>query len=118
MLRALVFMVGLIAAASKPTDFSIAASSHGNTKSSWSRGASQTTAVQHTIRKHCQVRQGLKCDLSGLVSKYVGETVKNLKPVFGAAETSGAVLHFDEGDALFGRRSRRSRGVCATCRMP
>lgn len=44
-------------------------------------------------------------DLAGLVSKYIGETEKNLKRVFDAAEDSGAVLLFDEADALFGKRS-------------
>lgn len=44
-------------------------------------------------------------DLSGLVSKYIGETQKNLARVFDAAEGGGAVLLFDEADALFGRRS-------------
>ncbi len=45
-----------------------------------------------------------RIDLSGVVSRYVGETEKNLGRVFDAAETSGAVLLFDEADALFGRR--------------
>jgi ATPase family associated with various cellular activities (AAA)/Winged helix domain, variant len=44
-------------------------------------------------------------DLAGLVSKYIGETEKNLKRVFDAAEDSGAILLFDEADALFGKRS-------------
>ncbi len=44
-------------------------------------------------------------DLSTVVSKYIGETEKNLKRVFDAAEESGAVLFFDEADALFGKRS-------------
>jgi hypothetical protein len=44
-------------------------------------------------------------DLSAMVSKYIGETEKNLRTVFDAAEASGAVLLFDEADALFGRRS-------------
>jgi hypothetical protein len=46
-----------------------------------------------------------RIDLSTVVSKYVGETEKNLKRVFDAAEASGAILLFDEADALFGRRS-------------
>jgi hypothetical protein len=46
-----------------------------------------------------------KIDLARLVSKYIGDTEKNLARVFEAAETSGAVLLFDEADALFGRRS-------------
>ena len=46
-----------------------------------------------------------RVDLATLVSKYIGETEKNLKRLFDAAETSGAVLLFDEADALFGKRS-------------
>jgi hypothetical protein len=46
-----------------------------------------------------------RVDLATLVSKYIGETEKNLKSLFDAAETSGAVLLFDEADALFGKRS-------------
>ena len=46
-----------------------------------------------------------RVDLAMLVSKYIGETEKNLKTLFDAAETSGAVLLFDEADALFGKRS-------------
>jgi SpoVK/Ycf46/Vps4 family AAA+-type ATPase len=44
-------------------------------------------------------------DLASMVSKYIGETEKNLRRVFDAAEESGAVLLFDECDALFGKRS-------------
>jgi SpoVK/Ycf46/Vps4 family AAA+-type ATPase len=44
-------------------------------------------------------------DLSQVVSKYIGETEKNLKRLFDAAEEGGAVLLFDEADALFGKRS-------------
>ena len=40
-----------------------------------------------------------------MVSKYIGETEKNLRRVFDAAEASGAILLFDEADALFGKRS-------------
>jgi hypothetical protein len=46
-----------------------------------------------------------RIDLSGVVSKYIGETEKNLRRVFDAAEESGAILLFDEADALFGKRS-------------
>jgi hypothetical protein len=46
-----------------------------------------------------------RIDLSGLVSKYIGETEKNLRRVFLAASTLNAILLFDEADALFGRRS-------------
>lgn len=44
-------------------------------------------------------------DLSAVVSKYIGETESNLRRVFDAAEAGGAVLLFDEADALFGKRS-------------
>ncbi|MGW8319755.1 MAG: AAA family ATPase [Candidatus Promineifilaceae bacterium] len=46
-----------------------------------------------------------KIDLSMLVSKYIGETEKNLNRVFTEAETSNAILFFDEADAIFGKRS-------------
>ncbi|MCK4819362.1 ATP-binding protein, partial [bacterium] len=46
-----------------------------------------------------------KIDLSCVVSKYIGETEKNLSKIFKEAETSNAVLFFDEADALFGKRS-------------
>jgi hypothetical protein len=44
-------------------------------------------------------------DLSSVVSKYIGQTEENLRKVFDAAEEGGAVLLFDEADALFGRRT-------------
>jgi winged helix domain-containing protein/ATPase family protein associated with various cellular activities (AAA) len=47
-----------------------------------------------------------KVDLSGLVSKYIGETEKNLSRIFEEAETSNAILFFDEADALFGKRTK------------
>ena len=46
-----------------------------------------------------------KIDLSGIVSKYIGETEKNLDRIFCAAACSNAILFFDEADALFGKRS-------------
>lgn len=46
-----------------------------------------------------------RIDLSAVVSKYIGETEKNLRKLFDAAEDGGAVLFFDEADALFGKRS-------------
>jgi hypothetical protein len=46
-----------------------------------------------------------RIDLSQVVSKYIGETEKNLRRIFDTAEDSGAVLLFDEADALFGKRS-------------
>jgi ATP-dependent 26S proteasome regulatory subunit len=46
-----------------------------------------------------------RIDLSAVVSKYIGETEKNLKQVFDAAESGGCLLLFDEADALFGKRA-------------
>jgi hypothetical protein len=46
-----------------------------------------------------------RIDLSQVVSKYIGETEKNLRQIFDAAESGGAILLFDEADALFGKRS-------------
>src|SRR5471032_46711 len=46
-----------------------------------------------------------RVDLSAVVSKYIGETEKNLRLVFDAAEAGGAILLFDEADALFGKRT-------------
>ena len=46
-----------------------------------------------------------RIDLSAVVSKYIGETEKNLRRIFDAAEEGGAILLFDEADALFGKRS-------------
>lgn len=46
-----------------------------------------------------------RIDLSAVVSKYIGETEKNLRRVFDNAEELGAILLFDEADALFGKRS-------------
>jgi predicted nucleic acid-binding protein len=46
-----------------------------------------------------------RIDLSAVVSKYIGETDRNLRRLFDAAEQGGAILFFDECDALFGKRS-------------
>jgi SpoVK/Ycf46/Vps4 family AAA+-type ATPase len=46
-----------------------------------------------------------RIDLSAVVNKYIGETEKNLRKLFDAAERGGAILFFDEADALFGKRS-------------
>ncbi|WP_216870683.1 AAA family ATPase [Modestobacter excelsi] len=53
----------------------------------------------------------LSVDLSQVVSKWVGETEKNLESVFGQAEESQAVLFFDEADALFGKRGEVKHGT-------
>jgi hypothetical protein len=46
-----------------------------------------------------------RIDLSAVVSKYIGETEKNLRTLFDAADAGGFILFFDEADALFGKRS-------------
>ena len=46
-----------------------------------------------------------RIDLSAVVSKYIGETEKNLRRLFDAAEQGGTILFFDEADSLFGKRS-------------
>ncbi len=46
-----------------------------------------------------------KVDLAGVVSKYIGETEKNLEKIFREGQTSNAILFFDEADSLFGKRS-------------
>jgi hypothetical protein len=66
-------------------------------------GTGKTMAAEVLAR---ELRLDLfRIDLSQVVSKYIGETEKNLKRVFDAAEAGGAILLFDEADALFGRRS-------------
>jgi hypothetical protein len=66
-------------------------------------GTGKTMAAEVLAR---ELRLDLyRIDLAGVVSKYIGETEKNLRRVFDAAEQAGAVLFFDEADALFGKRS-------------
>ncbi|MBK8000123.1 MAG: ATP-binding protein [Verrucomicrobia bacterium] len=58
------------------------------------------------VKLAAEVDPDLYCvDLSRVVSKYIGETEKNLERVFALAEATGAVLFFDEADALFGKRT-------------
>jgi SpoVK/Ycf46/Vps4 family AAA+-type ATPase len=66
-------------------------------------GTGKTTAADIIARE-----LGLdlyKIDLSGVVSKYIGETEKNLERIFTEAENANCILLFDEADALFGKRS-------------
>jgi ATP-dependent 26S proteasome regulatory subunit len=66
-------------------------------------GTGKTMAAEVLAR---ELRLDLyRIDLSSVVSKYIGETEKNLRRVFDAAEEGGAILLFDEADALFGKRS-------------
>jgi SpoVK/Ycf46/Vps4 family AAA+-type ATPase len=68
-----------------------------------SSGTGKTMAAE-VLANHLRLDL-YRVDLSGVVSKYIGETEKNLRAVFDSAEKSGAILFFDEADALFGRRS-------------
>lgn len=68
-----------------------------------SSGTGKTLAAE--VLAHEQQLDLYRIDLSSVVSKYIGETEKNLRRVFDAAEDGGAILLFDEADALFGKRS-------------
>lgn len=66
-------------------------------------GTGKTMAAEVLAR---ELHLGLyRIDLTRVVSKYIGETEKNLSRIFTDAATSGAILCFDEADALFGKRS-------------
>lgn len=67
------------------------------------KGTGKTLAAE-AIANELQ-HELLRVDLSAVVSKYIGETEKNLAKLFARAEKSGAVLFFDEADALFGKRT-------------
>jgi hypothetical protein len=58
------------------------------------------------VGKYCGGYQVYRIDLSMIVSKYIGETEKNLSRVFDAAENKKWILFFDEADALFGKRTK------------
>lgn len=80
------------------------ASSYGVTALfSGSPGTGKTMAAE-VIAKVLEL-DVFKIDLSGMVSKYIGETEKNLEKVFAEAESTSAILFFDEADAIFGKRS-------------
>lgn len=66
-------------------------------------GTGKTLAAE--VLAHTLQLDLYRIDLSAVVSKYIGETEKNLRKVFDAAEDCGAILLFDEADALFGKRS-------------
>jgi AAA+ superfamily predicted ATPase len=85
----------------------IAAKTHLHTNSKRKalllRGAHAAAAARAMAK---QLRRDLyRVDLSAVVSKYVGETEEKLKRVFARAEAKGAILMFDEADALFGKRT-------------
>ena len=66
-------------------------------------GTGKTMAAE--VLANALVLMLYRIDLSAVVSKYIGETEKNLRKLFDAAEDGGAILFFDEADALFGKRS-------------
>jgi AAA+ superfamily predicted ATPase len=66
-------------------------------------GTGKTLAAEVLAREFCL--DLYRIDLSATVSKYIGETEKNLRRIFDTAEAGGAVLLFDEADAIFGKRS-------------
>ena len=70
---------------------------------SGANGAGKTLAAEFLARRLDVAL--FRIDLSQVVSKYIGETVKNLDRLFDAVESSGAILLFDEADALFGKRT-------------
>lgn len=80
--------------------------SHGRGISALFSGGSGTgkTMAAEILANHLNLDL-YRIDLAGVVSKYIGETEKNLKKVFDASEESGAILFFDEADALFGKRT-------------
>jgi SpoVK/Ycf46/Vps4 family AAA+-type ATPase len=67
------------------------------------RGTGQTLAAQAIARQ--LGKPLMHVDLAAVVSKYIGETEKNLNRIFEAAQRQDAVLFFDEADALFGKRT-------------
>ena len=67
-------------------------------------GTGKTMAAE-VVANHLRLNL-YRIDLSAVVSKYIGETEKNLRRLFDAAEDGGAILFFDEADALFGKRSQ------------
>jgi hypothetical protein len=66
-------------------------------------GTGKTMAAE-VLANHLRLNL-YRIDLSSVVSKYIGETEKNLRQMFDAAEDGGCILFFDEADALFGKRS-------------
>lgn len=66
-------------------------------------GVGKTMAVEVLAQELCL--EIYKIDLSTVVSKFIGETEKNLSRIFQEAEDSNSILFFDEADALFGKRS-------------
>lgn len=66
-------------------------------------GTGKTMAAE-VLARHLRLDL-YRVDLAGVVSKYVGETERNLRTIFDTADRSGVILFFDEADALFGKRT-------------
>ena len=66
--------------------------------------SSGKTSAAELVARNLE-RDLYRVDLNKIISKYIGETEKNLNRLFTAAESAGAILLFDEADALFGKRS-------------
>jgi hypothetical protein len=66
-------------------------------------GTGKTMAAE-VIANHLHLNL-YRIDLSAVVSKYIGETEKNLRRLFDAADNGGGILFFDEADSIFGKRS-------------
>jgi SpoVK/Ycf46/Vps4 family AAA+-type ATPase len=80
--------------------------SHGRGISALFSGPSGTgkTMAAEILANHLKLNL-YRVDLAGVVSKYIGETEKNLRKVFDTAEQNDIILFFDEADALFGKRT-------------
>ncbi|HEV3331560.1 MAG TPA: AAA family ATPase [Bryobacteraceae bacterium] len=61
--------------------------------------------LQGAPHQRAQVARAIGVQLGAVVSKYIGETEKNLSRIFSRANQSGNILFFDEADALFGKRT-------------
>jgi hypothetical protein len=69
------------------------------------RRLGRVVVLQGPPPQRAEVAQALAQDLGATVSKYIGETEKNLRQLFATADDSSGILFFDEADALFGKRS-------------
>ncbi len=92
-----------IKARQKATDFSTGFSAGETALFSGPSGTGKTLAAN--VLATSLGLNVYRIDLSKVMSKYIGETEKNLERMFNSAEAQGAVLLFDEADALFGRRT-------------
>ncbi len=75
----------------------------------WAASGTGKTLTATLLGNHFK-REIYRIDLSQVVSKYIGETEKNLEKVFSKAEHKNWILFFDEADSLFGKRTN----VCRT----